>query len=254
MTSAPGWYPDPTGRHDHRYHNGLRWTGDVASNGRRYVDHVDAATFAAAAAEFARPRPTAQAGGARNAPATASLVLGIVAVTIGWLPFVAVIGVALATAAAASSLAGRRRAAATGVGHGFAAAGLLLAALGFVSTIVGFFLTGVFIDAVERYEQPAAHTVEVTSCVRAGERVVVEGTISNDDDDDTASFAIRVELEIGDVRPRRRLIQVDDVEPGATVAWEGSRAVQAGSLAGDGEPTCVVDRVDGPLPFGFDPG
>jgi hypothetical protein len=29
-TSAPGWYADPTGRHDYRYWTGAKWSGRVA--------------------------------------------------------------------------------------------------------------------------------------------------------------------------------------------------------------------------------
>jgi uncharacterized protein YxjI len=35
---APGWYPDPAGRHEYRYWNGWRWTDDVSSHGRQSVD------------------------------------------------------------------------------------------------------------------------------------------------------------------------------------------------------------------------
>jgi hypothetical protein len=30
---TPDWYPDPTGRHEHRYHDGTRWTEHVADRG-----------------------------------------------------------------------------------------------------------------------------------------------------------------------------------------------------------------------------
>jgi len=33
------WYPDPSGRHEHRYWDGTRWTEHVASHGRQGVDH-----------------------------------------------------------------------------------------------------------------------------------------------------------------------------------------------------------------------
>src|SRR5688572_2691265 len=36
--TTPGWYNDPAGRFEYRYHNGAVWTSDVASNGQRYVD------------------------------------------------------------------------------------------------------------------------------------------------------------------------------------------------------------------------
>jgi len=36
--SPPNWYPDPWGRHEHRYYDGTRWTEHVASHGRQTVD------------------------------------------------------------------------------------------------------------------------------------------------------------------------------------------------------------------------
>ena len=38
MTGKPDWYPDPLGRHDHRWYNGNDWTADVADDGARRVD------------------------------------------------------------------------------------------------------------------------------------------------------------------------------------------------------------------------
>lgn len=35
---APNWYPDPWGRHEHRYFDGTAWTEHVASHGRQSVD------------------------------------------------------------------------------------------------------------------------------------------------------------------------------------------------------------------------
>ena len=32
---APNWYPDPWGRHEHRYFDGQNWTEHVASHGRQ---------------------------------------------------------------------------------------------------------------------------------------------------------------------------------------------------------------------------
>ena len=34
----PNWYPDPWGRHEHRYFDGQNWTEHVASHGRQSVD------------------------------------------------------------------------------------------------------------------------------------------------------------------------------------------------------------------------
>jgi uncharacterized protein YxjI len=35
---APGWYPDPSGRHESRWWDGRQWTEHVASHGRQGVD------------------------------------------------------------------------------------------------------------------------------------------------------------------------------------------------------------------------
>jgi uncharacterized protein YxjI len=35
---APNWYPDPWGRHEHRYFDGTNWTEHVASHGRASID------------------------------------------------------------------------------------------------------------------------------------------------------------------------------------------------------------------------
>jgi predicted small integral membrane protein len=37
-----GWYPDPRGRHEHRYFDGTTWTDHVADNGRGSMDPVNA--------------------------------------------------------------------------------------------------------------------------------------------------------------------------------------------------------------------
>jgi hypothetical protein len=38
MSQPADWYPDPSGRHEHRYWDGSRWTEHVASHGRQSVD------------------------------------------------------------------------------------------------------------------------------------------------------------------------------------------------------------------------
>ena len=35
---AAGWYPDPLGRHEHRYFDGSVWTSHVADAGRAAED------------------------------------------------------------------------------------------------------------------------------------------------------------------------------------------------------------------------
>lgn len=42
-TWAPGWYPDPLGRHDHRYWDGREWTHHVGTAGQPSIDPLYAA-------------------------------------------------------------------------------------------------------------------------------------------------------------------------------------------------------------------
>lgn len=41
--STPGWQPDPTGKHDHRYWDGRQWTENVADAGVAAIDPYDPA-------------------------------------------------------------------------------------------------------------------------------------------------------------------------------------------------------------------
>lgn len=41
---APNWYPDPSGKHEHRYWDGTTWTNRVMSGGKESVDSTAEAT------------------------------------------------------------------------------------------------------------------------------------------------------------------------------------------------------------------
>lgn len=43
-----GWYPDPTGRHQHRFYDGTAWTDHVGDSGRQSTDPLEPAAPAAA--------------------------------------------------------------------------------------------------------------------------------------------------------------------------------------------------------------
>lgn len=36
--AAPGWYPDPSGRYEHRYWDGNVWTPNVSHDGSTFLD------------------------------------------------------------------------------------------------------------------------------------------------------------------------------------------------------------------------
>lgn len=40
---APGWYPDPAQRFEHRWHDGQRWTATVATGGQQHEDPLPGA-------------------------------------------------------------------------------------------------------------------------------------------------------------------------------------------------------------------
>ena len=63
--TAPGWYPDPSARHELRYFDGARWTPHVCSRGYVSIDGGPAVA----------PYVPASDG-----MATAAVVLGVVSV------------------------------------------------------------------------------------------------------------------------------------------------------------------------------
>ena len=66
---SPNWYPDPWGRHEHRYYDGTGWTEHVASHGRQTIDppggeaHVPTVNRAAEKVQRDVDRAGARAGG-----------------------------------------------------------------------------------------------------------------------------------------------------------------------------------------------
>jgi len=235
VIGAPGWYPDPSGRFEHRYHNGAEWTADVATDGHRFVD-------AGSARAVIGP---ARRGG--NGLATASMICGIVATALGWIPFVAVPMVAAAIVALGLGAAGLRRSRTTGTGRSFAVAGLITGGVGLGACAVGIVLTVAFVDAVRAYDRPSPHSAQLVSCRGEDGGVVAEGTISNDGTE-TSTFAILVEVgSRGRSREERAI--VDDVAPGAT---ERFTVTVPRSRFESGEPDCRIAAVNGPLPFGVD--
>lgn len=242
----PGWYPDPTARFEMRYHNGLMWTADVATNGQRFVDPLGTRPGQIA------PMSSATVGGAssaKNGAATASMVLGIISIGVGWLPFIVVIGVIAAVTALVLGIVGRRRARRSGVGAGFATAGLITGAVGCLVCVVGIVFSVAMVRAIDAYDNPGEHVVELTGCARDADTVVASGELTNTGDS-TESFAVRIFF----VRPgtdnaqRQGTALVDDVAPGATASFEVSRQVVLDEI------DCTVGDVRGPLPFGVDPG
>ena len=243
MADAPGWHPDPTGRHELRYHNGVTWTADVADDGARFVDP------AGAGGPPAGPAPSAPAapGSTTNRPAIAAMVLGIAAVATAWLPFVVVIGLVAAVLAVALGVVGLRRAERTGVRRGPAVVGLVTGGLGLAAGVVGVVLTVVVVRAIDAYDDPNPHEVVLTGCTTAAGATTAEGSLTNLGETE-GDFVVRVEfLRTGTDNVRRRArVTLDDVPAGTTEPFAVERPV------GVEEVSCRIGAVTGPLPFGLD--
>lgn len=234
-SAAGSWYPDPTSRFELRYHNGSNWTADVSSNGRRFIDPLGV-------------QPGSGTGG-KNALATASLVLGIVGLGLGWLPFVVALGAVAAVLALTFGVIGRRRSKTTGTGAGFSTAGMVLGAAGLVSCIIGVLVTIAVVDAVNAYDTPAAHEVEIVACDHDGTEHTAEFRLTNVDTV-PAAYSVRIDFVRSgtDNIQRQANIEVSTVQPGQSVQYRVTRSVELN------EVDCTIRKVHGPLPFGVDPG
>lgn len=245
----PGWYPDPMQRFEFRFHNGTVWTADVSSNGVRYVDPlgIDPGPIDPSRAGGT----SARAGAARSGLAVASMTLGIIAVTISWLPFIVALGAICAVLAIVFGAISLRRARdgsqRSSRARGFAIVGLTTGSLAVALCVVGVTLSVAVLRAVDRFDNPAENEVTVTACELDGTVATMTGTIINRSTQ-VASFDIQVSF----TRPgtdnvhRRARAAVNDVDAGAAVEFEVFRKVLLDDV------DCHVTDVTGPLPFGLD--
>ncbi len=233
-----GWYPDPAGRFELRYHNGSAWTADVSTDGDRYIDP-------AGTAPSSRPPRAADRPG--NGPAVAALVLGIASIALGWVPYIVAGAAVAAVLAVVFGFVGRARSKVTGRRSGFATAGIITGFIGMLVCVGGVVLTVVFARAIDRYTNPQPSTTEIEECGVVGAMATVQGRITNLGDE-TGDYSIR----IGFVRPgtdnadRRGRVSVEGVPPGGSAPFALSRPISLDDV------DCVVERVDGPLPFGVE--
>jgi hypothetical protein len=231
--SSPGWYPDPFRRYDLRYHNGSRWTADVAAGGQRHID-----PFGADPAAPGGP-PPASGPRRRNGIGIAAMVLGIVAAATAWLPFLFVVGAVCGILALIFGLVARRRRSTHGPSQA-GTVGLVLGPIAVVLAVGGFVLTRVVLDVV----RPGKYEILDTSCRRVGDRQVFEGTIHNQSGRER-SYSINVEFLRQGTRSvlERASTDVLDVP-------EGSAAPFAVSVPSAGtDLDCRVDSVTGALDF-----
>jgi hypothetical protein len=245
-----GWYPDPTGRYEHRYHNGQDWTGDAADGGERVYDAYPPAGRSPATGVHP---PVAAATPAERKPsnglAISAMVLGIVgcavALSIVFFPVAAILGALAIVFGAAGrrhsrelpNAAGRRQSL-TGIITG-AAAILLAAAAGLL------FATSVqhWLDDVASSE-PGAFQVAQKSCAMDGSTAEYEGRITNQSGG-RRSYRVRVRFTdaagaaIGD-----DVVYVDTVRQGATAPLSARTEVDAPGGVTTGAISCEVTDVE----------
>jgi Protein of unknown function (DUF2510) len=232
----PGWYADPLRRFELRWYNGTAWTADVSRGGERFVDPLGVTVPPEA------PTVAASGGGA----ATASMVLGIVAIALAWVPFVVVLGILAAVLALVFGWVGFRRAGSGGSGRSRAVVGLVTGASALLVSVIGVVLSLIVLDVYRDYVDPPPHRVEVTSCELAGSRATAAGTLENLGDD-ASDFTVHIAF----VRPgtdnpvRTARATLEDVAPGSVAEFEVERQIDLT------EVDCIVIAVDGPLPFGL---
>jgi Protein of unknown function (DUF2510) len=234
---APGWYADPNARYELRYHNGDAWTADVSSDGARFIDPLGASPVTAEDRDH----------GKGHGRATASMVLGIIAVAVGWLPYVAFVGAICAVLAIALGISARRRSSRSGLDANRARVGLTTGLVGVAVAAVGIAFTLIVNRALDRYAHPNTHEATITSCEADGEAATATGELRNLGTTE-ADFTVRVAFVRGgtDNSHRTGTVEVSDVEAGATGAFEVTVNVALDDVE------CRVADVDGPLPFGLD--
>jgi Protein of unknown function (DUF2510) len=237
---SSGWHPDPSGRYEFRYFNGLAWTQDVSINGVRFVDSGAVA-------------PTASPS---KAVPILGFLLGLGALLVAWIPFVFVVGAAAGIAAIVLGIVSLRRAkSGATAGRGFAVSGLVLGGVSLALCSVGIILTVKAVDEFSAYTNPGANEVTIERCETSGARLVIEGTITNLDDtqgaNDTHDYDIAIEV-------RRNHTVVDVVHQSVlavqtqhSMKWSTSMIVPSGTAGATID--CRVFSVNGPFPFGLKP-
>ncbi len=251
-----GWYPDPMGRFEYRYHNGQAWTADVATGGQRYVDPVSGPTGFGPPGVPGPTGPTGPSGpiGFSGAPlrragngiALAGMVCGIVGLVTGWVPFFGVIGIVASIVGLCLSIPGLRRSRETGERRAFAITGIITSSLGIIVGVLGIILTVFLFRAVQRFESPGLVDARVDSCTVEDGYLVARGELTNRSSR-TRDYTVLVELDLGD----RRRVEVDDVAAGESSDFV-ARSERASYDESD-RGTCDIVDVNGPVPFGLDP-
>ena len=232
-TVIPGWYSDPLGRFDLRFYNGRQWTADVSTDGVRFIDPLGTQV---------PTEPPSNSDGI----ATAAMVVGIIAISTAWMPFLVVVGVITAIIAMSLGWTALRRARESGASRSRAIVGIATGASALIAAVLGVLLTVIVYGVYDEYANPQPHEVEVVGCELVGERATMAGTIINLGDT-TTDFGVSVAFVRSGTHDVRRTarVEVSDVEPGDTAEFDAQGQVDLDSI------DCEIVEVTGPLPFGL---
>jgi hypothetical protein len=214
----------------------------VSTSGERFVDPlgIDVGQHSG------QPGRSGATENATTGLATASMVLGIVAVAIAWIPFVVVFGALAAVLALVFGMLAIRRSGPSAAGRSRAVVGLITGGSGLLAAALGAVLTVVVLDVYDAYLNPPPYETAITSCEVVGSRAIATGRLENLGND-TSDFSVLV----GFVRPdtdnphRTTRVTLDDVEAGTSAPFDAERQVELDDV------DCIVIEVTGPLPFGL---
>ena len=174
------------------------------------------------------------------------MVLGIVGVTIGWMPFVFVFGTVCSVLGIIfGTIVLRRR----GDLRGFALTGVIAGLAGLVLVVVGVVTTRAITNALDDFVDEPPAIVDLQQCVTGDGMVRIEGTIENLGD---RSSDYRIVVRVGQLPSSRQrvVIEVDDVRPQTPVPFRIADDLDLFGAPSD--VTCEVVDVTGPPPFGLD--
>lgn len=211
----------------------MQWTSDVAVNGQRYIDSP---------IESFGPRIPAKKPS--RAFAITSLVTGISAVALGWIPFVFVVATLAAIATIVFGFLGLNAARRNdGYGRGFAVTGLVLSPFALAVCVGGFFFTRAVVREFRDFVEPGPHELVVERpCILEGGLATLNGTIHNLDDHDH-DYRITVEFTSPQGEFESTTARVSNVGADETSSWSASAEIVADTVS------CEVTDVSGPLPF-----
>ncbi|MEP1125163.1 MAG: DUF2510 domain-containing protein [Ilumatobacter sp.] len=212
-----GWFPDPVGDHEFRYHNGSEWTGDVATDGERGVSPIPTR------------RPDRRSG-------ALAMVFGIISLSTGWIPFVSFVAAVFGIVAVV--VGWRRRGVESA--RGAATVGIVTGVCGILLSGVGIWLSVVIVRSIADFEDPGPHEVELTECVDVDGTTRVTGAITNLDDRER-SYTVVVSLDEDTTVDA----VVSDVPGGERRVFQAVEELRFDDL------DCSVLEVNGPRPFGM---